>query len=117
MKCVDLDIAFHLFPKQLSEEHNRKFSDLCEGRTKIRICYHDIHIDGELLVTVDHKGFATPSLSKETYARILIPELLPDFERLLYLDCDTIIEGSIVQLWKIDLGDALVGMVPDYSLG
>ena len=115
--CDDSTIVFHLFAEQLSEEHTKKISDLCVGWESISICYHDIKIDGELFVTAEHKGFATPSLTKETYARMLIPELLPDLERLLYLDCDTIVEGNIAQLWEIDLGDALAGMVPDYSLG
>ena len=42
--------------------------------------------------------------SKETYYRLLINELLPsDLERLLYLDCDIIINNDISKLYNINL--------------
>ena len=43
--------------------------------------------------------------------RILLPELLPDVERVLYLDVDTLALDSIAPLWEVDLGGALVGAV------
>lgn len=35
------------------------------------------------------------------YYRLLLPTLLPDVERILYLDCDLLIRKSIVPLWEI----------------
>ena len=44
--------------------------------------------------------------------RILLPELLPDVNRVLYLDVDTIVLGPIAPLWtEVDLDGALVGAV------
>jgi lipopolysaccharide biosynthesis glycosyltransferase len=43
--------------------------------------------------------------------RILLPELLADRERVLYLDVDTLALAPIAPLWEIDLTGALVGAV------
>lgn len=43
--------------------------------------------------------------------RIVLPELLPDVERVLYLDVDTLALGPIAPLWEVDLDGALVGAV------
>jgi lipopolysaccharide biosynthesis glycosyltransferase len=43
--------------------------------------------------------------------RILLPELLPDVERVLYMDVDTIALDSLSPLWDLDLGDAYVAAV------
>lgn len=43
--------------------------------------------------------------------RILLPELLPDVERVLYLDADTIAMAPIAPLWDVDLDGALVAAV------
>jgi FkbM family methyltransferase len=43
--------------------------------------------------------------------RLLIPELLPDVNRVLYLDADTLILDRIRPLWDIELGDCCVAAV------
>lgn len=49
--------------------------------------------------------------------RVLLPELLPDLERILYLDADTIVCRALDALWGIDLEGHSVGAVvnPLYS--
>lgn len=47
-----------------------------------------------------------PAMSEITatmWYRIFLPELLPDVDRILYLDIDTIVLDSLAPLWKIDL--------------
>jgi lipopolysaccharide biosynthesis glycosyltransferase len=43
--------------------------------------------------------------------RIFLPELLPDVDRVLYLDVDTIALDSLEPLWEIDLAGSYVGAV------
>jgi lipopolysaccharide biosynthesis glycosyltransferase len=43
--------------------------------------------------------------------RIFLPELLPEVDRILYLDCDAIAADSLDPLWEIDLGDHYLGAV------
>ena len=43
--------------------------------------------------------------SKETYYRFFIPDLFPNYDKVLYLDCDTIIKGDISELYNTDIKD------------
>jgi len=43
--------------------------------------------------------------------RIFLPELLPNVDRVLYLDSDTIVADSLEPLWEIGLGDSYLGAV------
>lgn len=43
------------------------------------------------------------NISIETYFRLLLPSLLPDLERVLYLDCDILIKGDLLPFWETDL--------------
>lgn len=45
------------------------------------------------------------------WMRILLPELLPEQPRCLYLDADTLVTGALDTLWRIDLGGAPVAAV------
>ncbi|WP_330847969.1 glycosyltransferase family 8 protein, partial [Streptococcus suis] len=42
-------------------------------------------------------------ISLETYFRILLPSQLPELDRILYLDCDILVKGSLNPLWESDL--------------
>lgn len=55
-----------------------------------------------------------PSLT--TYARLFIPSLLPDdVDKVLYLDCDSIIVDSFKELWQEDISDYYCAAVRDCS--
>jgi lipopolysaccharide biosynthesis glycosyltransferase len=49
-----------------------------------------------------------PHISVATMDRLLIPELLPDSKRAVYLDVDTLITGDIAELAAFDLGGNVV---------
>lgn len=57
--------------------------------------------------------------SKGALFRLFLPEVCTD-EKVIYLDCDIIASLDIAELWKSDLGQKTVGVVPDgqslYSL-
>lgn len=43
-------------------------------------------------------------ISPATYYRLFVAELLPSsVDKLIYLDCDMVIRGSLVDLWNIDI--------------
>lgn len=59
------------------------------------------------------KLFVNNHLSVETYYRLIIPELMPDYHKVLYLDCDMIVERDVSELYDIELGDNLVAAAKD----
>jgi len=48
---------------------------------------------------------------KATWYRIFLPELLPDVERILYLDADLIVLDEVAPLWELDLAGHWVAAV------
>ncbi|KJK42701.1 hypothetical protein UK23_36035 [Lentzea aerocolonigenes] len=48
-----------------------------------------------------------------TYARLLLPQLLPDWDKVIYLDVDTITLSPFDDLWDLDLHGLPLGAVID----
>ena len=51
--------------------------------------------------------------SRETYCRIFIPRFFPQYEKVLYLDCDIVVTGDISELYNTEIGDNLVAAAPE----
>lgn len=51
--------------------------------------------------------------SKETYYRFFIPDLFPKYKKVIYLDCDIVVNGDISELYNVDLGDNYVAAAPE----
>jgi lipopolysaccharide biosynthesis glycosyltransferase len=54
-------------------------------------------------------------ITQETYYRLFIPELLSDYEKVIYLDGDMICRSDISKLYDYDLGDNLIGAARDIA--
>ncbi|MBQ8692169.1 MAG: glycosyltransferase family 8 protein [Synergistaceae bacterium] len=48
-----------------------------------------------------------------TLYRLFIPEILSGIDRVIYLDCDIVVNMDIAELWDIDLGDNALGGAND----
>ena len=51
--------------------------------------------------------------TKATYYRFFVPEMFPEYDRGVYLDCDIVITDDIAKLYHAPLGKNLVAAVPD----
>ena len=47
--------------------------------------------------------------------RVMLPELLPDISKIIYLDADLLVNRDIKELWDIDIQNYCLAAVPDYS--
>ena len=47
------------------------------------------------------------------YARLLLSSMLPDLDKVIYLDCDLVVCKDLKSLWETDVNDVAVAMVPD----
>ena len=58
--------------------------------------------------------FQESFITIEAYYRLFLMNVLPrTMDKVLYLDSDIVICGSIRELWEIDISDVAVGAVPD----
>jgi lipopolysaccharide biosynthesis glycosyltransferase len=86
-------------------------------RETMRLLGEMVARGGGTLVThelADERIAGLPSMSfipATMWYRIYLPELIPDVDRILYLDADTIAVDSLAELWATDLSDHYVAAV------
>lgn len=75
---------------------------------------HPIHdllfIDADNRLVKDFK--VTLHASSVNYLRLFIPSLLPQLDKILYLDCDIIVRASLLELYEADVDNVLFAAVP-----
>ena len=47
--------------------------------------------------------------SKTTYYRVFIAEMYPEYDKAIYIDSDTVVQGDISELYDTDIDDCYVG--------
>ena len=48
-----------------------------------------------------------------TYYRLFIASLFPQYDKVLYLDCDLVVLGDVSELYHVELGDNILGAAPE----
>lgn len=54
--------------------------------------------------------------SKTTYYRFFIAEMFPQYDKAIYIDSDTIVQGDISELYHTDIGDRYVGACHEQAM-
>lgn len=92
-----------LVPSNFTEKD--KFTDLKNMFSNFNITYIDMR------EAFNNAKISIYHLTKETYYRLLIPKVLPQYDKCIYLDGDTIIEQDILNLYEIDILDYYIAGV------
>ena len=102
-------ICAYILDGGISEEHKTQIQEL----KKIKDCeIHFVQIDDSLFE--DYKKIKTHAyITIATYYRLKLPSLLPDVNRVIYFDCDFVINSSLKELFNIDMGSSAVAGVHD----
>lgn len=66
---------------------------------------HFIDVSG----MIDKGLFTCAHFTVEMYYRVLIAEILPQYPKVLYLDCDIILNGNIEELYGFDISNYVIG--------
>lgn len=96
-KSEQLDI--YIFTDYFSEENRQLFEQTVKRYgDKQRLTFVTVE-DSALKKLRLNIGYIT----HHTYYRLLLPELLPELDRVLYLDSDLVVDGPLRQLWETPL--------------
>lgn len=68
---------------------------------------------GYKLKEIEDKLYTRNYFSNTTYFRLFIPELYPEYDKAVYIDCDTVIVADIAELYNTDMGTNLIAGIPD----
>lgn len=104
------EIHVYILDSGISSINRKRLREVCNTYHRIEPVFikaRDITKELNMNVNVD-RG----SLSQ--YARLFIQRDLPEgIDRVLYLDCDTIVEKSIKELWNLDLHGQTIAALND----
>jgi len=106
----DVDVCVYvIFDKELSFTNKKRFVQLA-GKYGQQIEF--VKINNKQLSQFPTKGMDYWSIAM--YYRIFAAELLPEsVSKLLYLDCDILVTGSLSELFATDLTGKAVGSISD----
>lgn len=79
-------------------------------RPGFTIEFYDI---SERLETIKSRFKNVYHFSIVTYYRLFIASLFPEYDKVLYLDCDLVVLGDISKLYNTELGDNILGAAPE----
>lgn len=103
------DVTIHFLSMGTSEKTLARLNGLCRERGCTFFSYELGDIRRWFDFPVNSRGFAPSALARLFVARVL-PESV---ERVLYLDCDTIVLEKLDSLWHTDMGRCFLGMVAE----
>lgn len=95
-----------VFHSDLSLENQKNLTLLAEN-TRHNIAFH--YIDNKIFKWAPHNN---KSWTELVYYRFLIPELMPEYDKIIYSDVDVLFKGDLSEVYDIDLSEYELGAVP-----
>lgn len=104
-------INFYILEDNVAEFHKKQIKSLKNKFNNFDIEF--ISIDAEkifsnLKITNNYPTFSI-------YSRFLIPDLKPNINKAIYLDCDTIVLDDVCKLYEENLEEYILGAVPEHE--
>lgn len=99
----------HILHTGISESNKDILRSMATDNVSIKF----VDVSGKL-AEISKKLAIRDYYSSTTYYRIFIPEMFPQFDKILYIDGDTIINRDVAKLYKYNLGDNYIGAIQDY---
>lgn len=99
----------NILTSDIGEENIKKFEELASEYDQV---INIIYVNPDQFKGVPLRS-GNSNLTKECYYRLLLPEILPDTSKVLYLDCDLIIRTHLRELWETNLDGCAFACVKD----
>ena len=107
----DRNYRVHILYSELSDEMKAAFLSLANDRTEI--CFENV---SQFLDTISGGLPVRHYYTKTTYYRLFIAEQFPQYEKALYLDSDTIVQGNIARLYDTNIGSCYLGAAHEQAM-
>lgn len=110
----DLHFAIHVITAGLSPTTIEGLDDLIEGQYHNELQVHELSGQTAGLFP----GYVNSHISQAANYRLFVANILPEtIDKVLYLDCDLIVEGDLKTLLDFPLDDNAIGAVEDMWSG
>ena len=95
----------------IKDDSKSRLREIVENKPQCRLRYLDISEQRKEL----DRLFVDRHLSSATYYRLILPGLLPEYEKILYLDCDLLVMGDPADVFQYDIEGYLVAGVKEIA--
>ena len=102
----DLEICFYIFTSDMKEGTFAELRRMECGRCRFELIRVVDDRLSKLKLTIGY-------ITAETYFRYVIADLLPDVDKLLYLDADVVVNGNLLPFYSLDLNGFYLAAVAD----
>ncbi|MCQ2412354.1 MAG: 1-acyl-sn-glycerol-3-phosphate acyltransferase [Sphaerochaetaceae bacterium] len=110
-KRDDVLYKIHFLHSDVLPESQAKVKTL--ERDGFEISFEDV---SDYLKSIEHKFPLRDYYSKTTYYRLFIADMHPEFDKAIYIDSDTIIQGDVADLFDIDIADYVLGACHEQAM-
>ena len=98
----------HILTSNISEDNKQKINKLNKENSSIEF----ISL-AKQLEQIKDKFHLRDYYSLETYYRFFIADMFPEYDKVIYLDCDLIVLGDISDFYYTNISNYLLGAVQD----
>lgn len=106
---VDEEITFHLLSNDITDKNKLIIEKWLASYKNKSIFFYKIDNSKFIDFSIEESSY----LNISTYYRLAMPYLLADIKKVLYLDCDIIVNQSLKDLWSIDISNYACAGVRD----
>lgn len=103
------EITFHLLHTDLTAERCAIIKSWVVSFKGKKVCFYQMKKESFADFPIDEHTY----LDYGAYIRLYLGECLKQIDKVLYLDCDVIVNGSLCELWNTDISDYAVAGVRD----
>ena len=102
---------FHIMiPDNFFKENKQKIKGLCEKYKKCEIIF--------LNMGKKYKGWKTNGYySESVYYRLSLSDYVQNFDKIIYLDCDTMVHSDLTNFYNIEMGNKCYMGFPGHEVG
>lgn len=104
-------ITFYILDTGISEDSRRQIADMVFQYQR-KLVFIDTQ---EMISSLESLGIQPyQGINMGVYLKGMLSKLLPgDLERILYIDCDAVVNGSLRELWETNSNGMAIGMAVD----
>lgn len=113
IKNASKEYKYHVYilHTDITEETKKKVFDLANDN--FEISFEDVT---DYLDSIADKLPLRDYYSKTTYFRMFIAEMFPEYDKAIYIDSDTIVQGDISKMYNTDIREAYVGACHEQAM-
>lgn len=107
---VDVNNRYDLviFHTNISKHNQQKIGNIMTDSTNIRLQFINISS-----IVADYKLDAREHITTETFYRFLILDIMKNYEKVIYIDCDLVVNEDIAKLHQVEMGNNLIAATMD----